>query len=746
MSPHRNKSDASGATAGIMGGGWGNIPTRPFFSIMFVLFHFAPVGADTVSVILIRSVEGEVVSTSPWDTSRGRLSARRWASLTARSRQPNTILLDMGNTYFPGYLSRFSAGRLTGDIVSVAGVSAKLVTAEDLLLGRQVVEDLRGRLSGKFISGNMHDVRTGDPAFAPYDTFTIGGTHLTVTGFSDPERKMIVPGWDDVNIRIRGPVGVMDSLGEAIASDTSFDIVLLQKTSSDELPRIANADIYAVGTEGEVGTRRTYEVLENGKWVLHVPSFSNGVGLLTLLDGPGGGRILNYRIADPLEWRPDSIAEIEIGNAVSRWTSLYLEEFDSVIALKDTVLAGDQALVVANLLREWGAGHLGAVHSETVTGVVLPETVTVHDLNRFLRETPDLVKVILTGSQVRELARDRDIAVGGVRSGQFQGRRIQSSRRYSLITTETVWTIIKEKGWLNPKPAGERLFLSLFDVLRNRLANTRSKKYTFDHLDRKPHLFFDPEAEFALRRVDVFNPDSILSFPGASYEPFLAWDVSAELPVSLANAYQEVVLSVEPAYATAGEKVGKNSLKTTLEYAIGPWKTAKPYLGAYFHGYLAGQEDKKRPVGVRFSGGIQVTASPIEAQLGMGTSKSVRDNDPNPLVPLRRLFIEDDPWGPSAELNIEAQWNLAKRLEKAHVEYFRGRGLEAAIAWENIASIDDEVGRVVSTIEAKIIAEFAPYAKVKIGWEFLYGYMSSEEHLFNSEPSLTLTASYSFGW
>ncbi len=718
-----------------------------FFSVLLVLTAFVSARADTVTVILIRDIQGEVVSTSPWDTSRGRLSARRWAALASRSKQPNTVLLDMGNTYFPGYLSRFSAGRLTGEIVSITGISTKLVTAEDLLLGRRVIDDLRERASSTFISGNMQDVRTGNQVFAPYDTLMVGGNLLTVTGFSDPGRKMIVPGWDDVNIRIEAPRGVMDSLGEAVASDTSFDIVLLQGSSSgDAMPQIPGADVFAVEMEDNAGFRRSYEVLENGTWVLHVPALFEGVGVLKIVGGNDKARALKYHIADPLKWRPDSIAEVEIRNAVSRWTSLYLEEVDSIIAVMDTALGDDQALVVANFLREWRGNHFGAVHRETVTGVALPETVTVHDLNSFLREAPDLVEVVLTGSQIRDLARDGNVVVGGVEGGRFQGRHIRSSRRYSLITTETVWTLIKEKEWLNPKPSGKRLFVSLFDVLRDRLSESRAEKYAFDHLKRKPHLFFEPEAEFALRRVDVYNPDSVLSFPGASYEPFFAWDVSAEFPVTIANAYQEVVLSLEPAFAAAGDKVGKNDLETTLEYAIGPWKTAKPYLGAYYDGYIMGQEDKRRPVGVRFSGGIQVTASPIEAQFGMGTSKSIRDTARNPLVPLRRLFIEDEPWGPSAELNLEGQWDLGQRLEKANIEYFRGRGLEAAVSWENIASVDEEVGRVESTFEAEIVAEFAPYAKVKIGWELLYGYVFRGEHLFNSEPSLELTASYSFGW
>src|SRR3954463_16443817 len=81
----------------------------------------------------------------------------RWAGIGEMARSEGSLVLDCGNTLFPGALSRYSYGRAMLEVLAKAGVAVKRVTGGDFLLGREVLEDLARESRTAFLAGNLLD-------------------------------------------------------------------------------------------------------------------------------------------------------------------------------------------------------------------------------------------------------------------------------------------------------------------------------------------------------------------------------------------------------------------------------------------------------------------------------------------------------------------------------------------------------------------------------------------------------------
>src|SRR4051812_733830 len=112
--------------------------------------------ADTLRVLFTFDARGKlpILGEAGGDSTHLR-EALRWARIAAENDRPGGLLLDCGNTFFPGALSRFSYGSAMNEILGLAGASAKRVTRRDFLMGEAALRSLQRKSSAAFLASNV---------------------------------------------------------------------------------------------------------------------------------------------------------------------------------------------------------------------------------------------------------------------------------------------------------------------------------------------------------------------------------------------------------------------------------------------------------------------------------------------------------------------------------------------------------------------------------------------------------------
>jgi hypothetical protein len=682
---------------------------------------------------------------SPW--------IERWATVAEGARDSASIVLDLGNTLYPGYLSRFSYGSLMAEILNRAGVSARRVTARDFSQGRDRLATLAGRATYPFVCTNLIDEETGKAVFAPSASMRVGDTEVRVVAVVRPQRVRGSGYGDHDEIEIADPV---ESLRGFLSADSGFaggiTLCLCDHGTVSRYPEllaVPGIDLFACGVDAFSSSTRPatrMELLESGARIVYVPPFQTGIGRLDM-EMQEGSPTIRYGIDTTTD--VDEECLLRLRDLHRKWSTLYRAESSDTVAEMDSALTHDQASVVGNLLREKTRAEVAVFERALVSSTPLPATITVQDLDRLLNASPDLYMLQLREHDIRRADGIEGLAWIGLEGGTVEGRGMSGDHRYRVVATEAAKEAILEAMRGRPPAARARpLFVSLDEALREQLARRKRADYDFAHLRRRVRLSAGLELETSRRRVRVWNPDSVTSLPGATNESFSAWDIDLKLPLSLHNWRHELELEPRLQYAAANEEVGRNDLELTLDYTFGPTTVLKPYASARYQTYVALRPEETLPVKIRTTLGAQATLADWELRLGFGAEKGTEADEPNPFAPFLGVFRDTaETWGPGIELSADGAYSLSDALSKRGLEFFRYRDLSLEVDLESYFGSSRETARFQSELDLDVVIQLIPPLKFRIGYRLFYAHLFADGHSFyNLEPSLTIMGSYGLKW
>ncbi|MBD3315124.1 MAG: hypothetical protein GF344_05010 [Chitinivibrionales bacterium] len=662
----------------------------------------------------------------------------------------STIALDLGNTLYPGYLSRFSYGSLIAEILNQVRLTGRRVTVRDFFQGSDRLTTLANRAAYPSVCTNMFDKNTGEAVFLRSAHIRAVGVTVRLVAVISPKRNNKAP---RKGIHIEDPVeslrAYFSSAGE---SEADLTICLCDRNTLDRYPdltAIPGVDIFACGVDalsssGRLATRMIE--LENGARIVHVPPFQAGIGRIEL-DSCNSRPTVRYTVDTTLI--TDGVSLNRLERLHRKWSALYRRESTDTVARYDSSLSRDQTIVVGNLLREKTRAEAAAFEQALVAPVTIPPTITVQTLDRLLNASPDLYMMPLRGSDIRRARNIEGLTWVGVEDGKIEGRDISSKRRYRVVVTEEAKDAILEvvRGRL-PMQRFRPLFVSLNEVVRDQLSTRKRTDYSFEHLQQRPRLGLGLELESSRKRVRVRNPDSLSSLPGATYESFSAWDVDLALPLSLHNRRHELEFKPRLQYAAANEKVGRNDLEFKLDYAFGPMSLLKPYASARYETYVALRPDESRSVKVRATLGAQATLSDWRWRLGLGTEKGIMADNPNPFAPFFDVFRDTaETWGPGIEFSVDGTYSLSDALCKRGVDFFKYRSLALEADLESYFGTSRKTTRFQTEFDLDLVIQLIPPLKFRAGYRLYYAHLFNGRYNFsNLEPSLAILGAYDLTW
>jgi hypothetical protein len=663
----------------------------------------------------------------------------RWARLAAQTGDSATLLLDCGNTFFPGALSRFSYGNAMNEILSQARVSAKRVTERDFLMGRGVLDDLRRKSPAAFLASNLADDSSRGPYPAVYRA-RAGGREVAVYALIDPEAAD-APGGLPAGWSAREPERALRDLIAAERPESGrFRVCLADDGLLRRHPGILSVpgiDVFAAGSPA--GSHVVQEALNSGAWVLHVPPFSQGYGSLSV--GPDGD--FDYDIDTAHAAAGDSLELRRMTRQVARWSSFYLRENDRIIRTLAKPLASGQAVAVASLVRERLHAEAACVERSLVQDIALPREVRARDLDRLLVSSPDLYVLRIEGSELRSLGRDARLACSGL-AGK---RAIDADEIYAVALTETgVADAFPEALESSPEYHPVLSPEPLFEAVREDLARRRGDDWDFAGLGGRWRLAGLITVDASRRDVHVWNGDSVYSVPG-NIQPLSTWELELRAPLRLYTDLQSIDFSPEASYSRANGQVGSNLLAFRLDYSYGPRPAIRPYASGTYETYVTGGGGSETwPVRVRGSTGLQSSLGAWTLKLGAASEKTIAASDPDPFAPFAAVFADDTTrWDRGAEFVIQGRQDIGKFLQRRWPKAMRAADLTADVAWNNFIGASEEGGRAESRLRVDLSAEIIGGLQVSLGAHSIFAYLfGGGGSLASVEPSLALSAAYRF--
>ena len=234
-------------------------------------------GDATLRILFTFDARGRlpVLGEGPGDSAAPMPEILRWGRIAAENERAGSLLLDCGNTFFPGVLSRFSYGSVQNEILGLAGASAKRVSQRDFLMGTQTLRTLQRKSAAAFLASNLEADSAPFPASV---TLRRAGRAVTVFALSDPsggDASAELP----EGFSITDPESALRARVASIHGDSSLVICLLDENLAARHPGILSVpgvNLFAIGSthSGPI----VQAALRNGGWVVHVPPFPQGFG------------------------------------------------------------------------------------------------------------------------------------------------------------------------------------------------------------------------------------------------------------------------------------------------------------------------------------------------------------------------------------------------------------------------------------------------------------------------------------
>ncbi|HNX59816.1 MAG TPA: hypothetical protein PKK43_12005, partial [Spirochaetota bacterium] len=244
-------------------------------------------------------------------------------------RERGAIYYDLGNSLYPGVLSKYSFGSVMIDYFRYSGCRGTLVSSKDLMLGSDNLSYLSRSGKVTFLSANIH--KNGQPMFIPYDIVQADGVKIGIIGVSSSASVVGIAEKKAYNVQLAQNIPSIESaIAQAKAAGADV-IMLLSGMKTDELLEALNEfpeiGIVVSGGDnrgnlygGSVGQMKMLD----GRTVVFLPSL---YGIYRMKCSFNGGVSVDEftRIESDAPEYPDSDYRRFTGR-VSRWKNHYRKD------------------------------------------------------------------------------------------------------------------------------------------------------------------------------------------------------------------------------------------------------------------------------------------------------------------------------------------------------------------------------------------------------------------------------------
>jgi hypothetical protein len=598
-----------------------------------------PVLADShVSILMTSNIRGQFSLNLNDQQETDPVLALASSILTEKEKGVD-VVLDLGNAFYPGVLSKFSSGSIMMDFLDYFAFDATLVSSADLHIGIKNLEFLKQNKSLQLLSANI--VREDSPVFTPWFAVEVRGLRMAFVGLSSNRIHFDIAEKSLTGITLKDAKEALTSALQQIQAAGIQHVLLmsgLDLSQTVELlgsfPGIGLA-LCGGDATGALYTGKASRIdLADGRSIV-VAVGNAGYTILDLTVG-NGMAIENLNVRQPMVKTSTDDRYLDFINRLSLWKQKFLEaEYRRIAAVGPEPRIVDD-LRLSRLLQDRFNCEIGIVDKDTLAPLPLQNDIRRSDLLNLINLDFDVFTLMLTGDELRAIAPQADglVITGLEQDGDItvQGYVVAANRRYRVAATQPAFEKVQQV--LGKQLAYRNTWLSVKDLLFYDMQTKRVLLASdYDYLDRRFRLHIDTYLSNIIDTSDVHRSSDINTPVGQPYQSYSKWGLENEIDLTLYNKYHRFVLTPYMLYIRQDDEYLSNLFRGTLLYDYHLSDTYRPYNKIQYETVVA-EVNGQRPSSLRETVGLSAFYKYVNVKLGLGFEKKIQDPVDDPVYGL----------------------------------------------------------------------------------------------------------------
>ncbi|OHD67660.1 MAG: hypothetical protein A2W19_11340 [Spirochaetes bacterium RBG_16_49_21] len=534
--------------------------------------------ADQATLLLTSNLEGRFIPEIEGQETKDPMLLLG-QSIIMESRRRNILYFDLGNSFYPGVLSKQNYGAAMMDFFSYFRCRSALISSLDLRIGVSSLEFLQSHSATRLLSANI--LKENRVLFKPYTVQEIRGRKIAFVGLSSKRILFDIAEQNVYRISVEEESKALKRvIGELKGQGVDRIILLSGLTYRDNL-KLLNAfpEIGLVVAGGDqrgalVGGRVVRIETADRRSIITVPP-DRGYCLLTLsLDH--GIAVSDVQFRKPAHY---PVADERYDNFIERithWKKQFAEEMGAVVTrVKKPVLLDQKR--IAYLLQDVEDAELAIVKNDAIEPLLLEKDISLADILAAVNDNFAVYAYRLYGDDLNKLSGLLNAySVIGYSDNKIQGYPVTPERKYLVVSTQTVFEEIQKA--LRRKIRYRNTWNTISDIIINDLKYNRAVlNEDFRYLEKRFRYMVNVRLSAFYEASRVIADDTIKIPVGESDQSYNKWGIEARLDLTLSNRYHKLVLTPYIFYSTQNDQLLNNLLSGTLQYNLNLHPIVNPY-------------------------------------------------------------------------------------------------------------------------------------------------------------------------
>ncbi len=604
------------------------------FSIIIILPAVSAAGPtdQTVNLLLTANLNGGFTTSIENQDNEDPMLVLAQALFKEQEKRSVDLMIDLGNAFYPGLLSRYSHGSVMMDYLDYLGFAATLVSSSDLNIGLGNLEFLTQNKKTTLLSANIE--KNGHTVFAPYFTSFIKGKKFAFIGVTSQkgfldvaEKQLFDANFTDIN-------NVLSITTDKLRLDkTDFIVVLSGLSYEENLALMEKHKAIALcisggDAQGELFSSKASRVdIESGRSLI---TLTQPDGYYTLSLSAGEQLQVNaLKQTTPVACQVHTQVYKDFVKRLTLWKSQFASEGDQTLAenIPEQISVSNQQ--AAEMLRHRYGVEVVILEKQAIAPGTLSGRVTYSDILTIVNDDFPIFTYRITGAELKKVMSDRKNLVAAGTDGELvQGYSISDKRDYLICSTQPVYDRITKQSGREIKY--KNTWKSISDELRSDLKTERViAQKDFDYLDRRMGVLVDVYLSNFFDQSQVSRGDKKDVPPGKPSDSYTKWGIEDKIDFTIYNKYHKLILTpyiyfVSLRVIDRDDEYLQNQLRGTLVYTYNIDPNFKPYHKSQVDTVVQKVEEK-RPLMFRETAGALFESKYLNGKLGLGFEKQTQD-------------------------------------------------------------------------------------------------------------------------
>ncbi len=603
-----------------------------FIAVLIILITPCSAMAEPgMSIVLTSNLEGRFSTAAESQDEKDPMLLLAQSIIAEKNRKHFDLYLDMGNSFYPGPLSRYSYGSVMMDYFTHLNCSATLVSSRDVSIGLTNLEFLSGGRSTKLLSANI--TRENKPVFTPYIIVNHEKRRIGFIGVTSSDSLFDIADKKVLNIYFNEYLETIKNTAAALKSEGCTDIIVLSGLSyrnnmelMHDIPEISLV-ISGGDSSGKIFSVPSSRV--DLQWGRSILSLTRNDGFYRIeLDFDDSITVKSMSFTPSAYKATSDQSYAEFKKRLTLWKERFAAEENHLLTEKlPPASVTDET--AAELLRHRHRTEIAIVEKYSIVPQAIYGTVYLSTINSMINNNYPVLTYKLSGADLQKISdQGEDLLITGLKDGKVQGYTISDSRMYTVSSTQSAYD--RACRILRKNISYDNTWKTLRDEFEDDIKSEHViSSENFDYLEDRFRILVDLTLSNFYDWSQVNRGDNIDTPPGKPEETYKQWGMEDTLNITIYNRNHNILITPYIYLIKQDEVYLQNLLRGTLLYTYRMSNYVRPYHKSRLDTVVFKVDG--RPMLARETIGASLITDRVTGRIGVGFEKQIQDPE-NPVL------------------------------------------------------------------------------------------------------------------